>query len=440
MRLTRVLTLGVLVASVSSSAFAQGALDRLRQKARERADEKVDRLTDKALDTVECVVGDDDCVAEAKKDGKAVVVTDEDGKPLPASKQPKAGAAPTRASASAEEPAAQDPPAEAAKPGDAAWANFDFVPGERVLFADDFSKDRVGNFPQRLELARGNLEIVESAGKRWVRSTSLEGEVGIPLPEVLPQKFTMEFDFTFSDNFPIEVYPAAKFTEEELGSGTPISHVFLGPFSVGLHAGGRHLVESSPKIGGKSGNDLIGRPARARIHVDGKYVKVYINETRIANAPNGDLARANKIFIRMPGNEDTAVMIGNISVNAGGKSMYDAIMGAGRVATQGIFFDTGSDRIRPESTPTLREIGEMLKAHADLKLAVEGHTDNTGTAAANQSLSEKRAQAIVAYLKAEYGVAAERLQAKGLGQTRPAASNDTAEGRQQNRRVELVKQ
>ena len=439
MGVTRVLTLGLLVAAVSSSAFAQSALDRLRQKARERADEKIDKLTDKALDTIECVAGDDDCVAEAKKDGKTVVVTDEDGKPLPADKQPKPGAPATATPAAADEP----PPAqsaEAAKPGVAAWANFDFVPGERVLFADDFSKDRVGNFPQRLELARGNLEIVESAGRRWVRSKSLEGEVGIALPEALPQKFTMEFDFTFPENFPIEIYPAAKFTEEELGSGTPISHVFLSPFSVGLHAGGRHLVESSPKVGDKSGGDLVGRPARARIQVDGKYVKVYVNETRIANAPNGDLARANKIFIRMPGNEDNPVMVGNISVNAGGKSMYDAIMGAGRVATQGILFDTGSDRIRPESTPTLREIGEMLKEHADLKLAVEGHTDNTGNAAANQSLSEKRAQAIVAYLRTTYAVAADRLQAKGLGQTRPAGSNDTAEGRQQNRRVELVRQ
>ena len=61
-------------------------------------------------------------------------------------------------------------------------------------------------------------------------------------------------------------------------------------------------------------------------------------------------------------------------------------------------------------------------------------------AAANQLLSEKRAQAIVALLKSSYAVAADRLQAKGLGQTKPASSNDTLEGRQQNRRVELVKQ
>lgn len=427
-RFTRVLALGVLVAAVSGSANAQGALDRFKQKAKERVDQKTDKVMDKTLDTVECVAGDDDCVAAAKDSGKTVVLTDEDGKPLPANKE--RAAAPV-------EPAAQA--AESVRPGDGAWANFDFVPGERVLFSDDFSQDRVGNFPQRLELVRGNLEVVESVGKRWVRSKSLNGELGIPLPETLPQQFTMEFDFTFPENFPLTLYSAPQFVEEELGDASTTSHVFFGAFSVGLHADGRSLVESVPNVGGKSREALAGQPARARVQVDGKYVKVYINEDRVVSAPNGDLIRGNKIFIRMPASDDVPVLIGNISVNAGGKRMYDAIVSAGRVATQGIFFDSGSDRIRPESTPTLKEIGDMLRDHADLKLAVEGHTDNTGNAASNQTLSEKRAQAIVTYLKTAYGVAADRLQAKGLGQTKPAGSNDTSEGRQQNRRVELVK-
>ena len=64
---------------------------------------------------------------------------------------------------------------------------------------------------------------------------------------------------------------------------------------------------------------------------------------------------------------------------AGGKKLYDALAEKGRVATQGIYFDTGSDRIRPESTPTLKEIGTMLKDHPDLKLTIEGHTDNVGS-------------------------------------------------------------
>jgi outer membrane protein OmpA-like peptidoglycan-associated protein len=80
----------------------------------------------------------------------------------------------------------------------------------------------------------------------------------------------------------------------------------------------------------------------------------------------------------------------------------------------------------------------MLKSHSDLKLTIEGHTDNVGDAAANQALSDKRAAAVKAYL-VEKGIDASRLEAKGLGATKPKAGNDTAEGRQTNRRVELVK-
>lgn len=81
----------------------------------------------------------------------------------------------------------------------------------------------------------------------------------------------------------------------------------------------------------------------------------------------------------------------------------------------------------------------MLKEHADLRLMIEGHTDNVGSAVSNQKLSEKRAAAIKAALTSTYGVDAGRLETTGLGATKPAVSNETAEGRQSNRRVELVK-
>lgn len=81
----------------------------------------------------------------------------------------------------------------------------------------------------------------------------------------------------------------------------------------------------------------------------------------------------------------------------------------------------------------------MLKEHGDLKLAIEGHTDNVGAAASNQTLSEKRAAAVRQYLIDKYSIDGARLTAKGLGATKPVTSNDTPEGRQNNRRVDLVK-
>src|SRR5690606_39121260 len=83
--------------------------------------------------------------------------------------------------------------------------------------------------------------------------------------------------------------------------------------------------------------------------------------------------------------------------------------------------------------------GEMLKAHADLRIRIEGHTDNVGNPDFNQKLSERRATAVKTFLEKEYGIDGSRLEAQGFGDTRPVASNDTPEGRQANRRAELVK-
>jgi len=126
-------------------------------------------------------------------------------------------------------------------------------------------------------------------------------------------------------------------------------------------------------------------------------------------------------------------------VTADASTLSGEINKSGHVAVYGIHFDTGKAAILPDSENTLGEIVKMLQQNGSLKLRVEGHTDNQGSAAANQGLSEKRAQAVVAWLTA-HGVPAPRLSAQGLGQSKPVSDNATEEGRAKNRRVELVKQ
>jgi len=103
-----------------------------------------------------------------------------------------------------------------------------------------------------------------------------------------------------------------------------------------------------------------------------------------------------------------------------------------------INFDTNKSVIKDESKPIIAEIVKLLEADPELKLTVEGHTDNVGTAPANQKLSEARANSVVGALIGQ-GIAYDRLQPKGLGQTKPLTENTTEEGRAKNRRVELVK-
>jgi outer membrane protein OmpA-like peptidoglycan-associated protein len=131
-------------------------------------------------------------------------------------------------------------------------------------------------------------------------------------------------------------------------------------------------------------------------------------------------------------------MFTNLRIAEGGKPAKQMLAGEGRIVTHGILFDTGSDVIRPESGPTLRAILALLQEDPSLRFAVEGHTDNQGGPKVNGPLSERRAAAVNAWL-VKQGVSASRLTSKGLGQTKPIDTNDTAEGRANNRRVEFVK-
>lgn len=125
-----------------------------------------------------------------------------------------------------------------------------------------------------------------------------------------------------------------------------------------------------------------------------------------------------------------------ISVNA--EQMANALDTKGRVALYGIYFNTDSDQIKPESDPTLDQIAKLMRDRPGLRLLVVGHTDNTGSFDYNIDLSTRRAKAVVATLAEDHGVSSVRLKPWGVGYTVPRASNDSDVGQAQNRRVELV--
>ena len=107
------------------------------------------------------------------------------------------------------------------------------------------------------------------------------------------------------------------------------------------------------------------------------------------------------------------------------------------VAIYGVLFDFNKSTLQDGSEPVLQQILDILKKNPAQKIEVQGHTDNVGGDAYNQTLSEARAKAIAAWLVA-HGVAADRLTAKGFGKTRPIADNATEQGRAKNRRVEIA--
>lgn len=409
--------------TTATDAAAQGGLfgrakRRAEDAAKRKADEKTDRAVDAAINSVTCVVGDAECIAQAEADGKSVTVTDEEGKPLPAKRQP----ARIDAEDATEEAAAAKP----AVVGAGAWANYDFQPGETPLLVEDLRNDPVGDFPRRLEASEGNGEIVEWNGRRWLRlNGSNNNVVLLPARRALPERFTLEFTMA-SQAGECWVYP----------SGTQAgTHLHFGA----EHDGGLRRADGR-ELGVRAANSSkLGTAFTARVMIDGKYVKSYADEKRLVNAPNVEFDRGDAILLYCSGTDDKPMHITDIRLAAGGRKLYDVLAEKGRVATQGIYFDTGADRIRPESTPTLKEIAALLSEHPELRLTIEGHTDDVGAAPANLALSQRRADAVKAALVTTFGVAADRLETKGIGAARPAAANATPEGRQQNRRVELVK-
>lgn len=117
--------------------------------------------------------------------------------------------------------------------------------------------------------------------------------------------------------------------------------------------------------------------------------------------------------------------------------MWDTLKKDGFIALQ-INFDTNKAVIKQESLPLVRQIVELMRSQPGLKVSIEGHTDSQGTPAANKTLSQDRAKAVVAAVAAE-GISSDRMGAVGWGQEKPVADNRTEDGRAKNRRVELVK-
>jgi OOP family OmpA-OmpF porin len=148
------------------------------------------------------------------------------------------------------------------------------------------------------------------------------------------------------------------------------------------------------------------------------------------------------VWVSADGNEYRLTIVEkkllNQQVVADPKAMAGDIMKEGHVAVYGIYFDTDSDKIKPESDATLKAIADMLKANPSLKVYVVGHTDMTGTLEHNMDLSSRRAGSVMNALVSKYGITASRLQAKGVGPLCPVASNKNEDGRTKNRRVELV--
>lgn len=332
--------------------------------------------------------------------------------------------------APAEAPAAA--PASAAAGGSVSTVStkFDYVPGDSVLFMDDFTQDELGEFPQRWRLVGGTFEVAEMEGERWLRCTSVDGTVRMKVEgmETLPEFWTLEFDFYATEPM------GSALTVRALGNSG--SRVWEATYPQGKDLAFRTgeifstTPIEAPSIAGRHHVMFMAR---------GTAIKAYMNRQRLASVPEYAQAAGAPSTLEIRLWAPTQPMIANVRFAEGCRPPKD-MLAEGKLVTHGIFFATGSDVVMPESAPVLRQIASYMESNAAVKLLIMGHTDNIGSAESNLDLSRRRAASVAKVLSTELKVPADRLATDGKGDTEPISNNDKPEGRAMNRRVEFAKQ
>jgi len=171
-----------------------------------------------------------------------------------------------------------------------------------------------------------------------------------------------------------------------------------------------------------------------------------IAEQNVSAAWNADKVTRLQMSITTLVNSTTGLVGARTAMAAAGSTLDERLtrLGAQTTGTEvtirlpgSVLFDFDSAQIRPDAERTLTEVAEVLKAYGQRPMRIEGHTDSIASDDYNLKLSERRAQSVQAWLASRGGVKA-ALATKGWGESKPAATNDTVAGRQQNRRVEVI--
>lgn len=381
---------------------AQSILDKIKSKTKQRADNKVDNAIDKGLDKVED--------ASKEKNNQA----DNSNNTSDQKQNSNSSSAPSLK----------------------VYQNYDFVPGDKILFEDNFIGDQDGEFPAHWELKGGQAVLNKVAtGEEALFLT--DGNYVVVAPRMKTQNyltdpFTIEYDFFAQKETSFGLITDFKTKNE--GEEVPL---YISFSEVSLTPVGSNVITK-----GATGQDWTENFRNKWHHIaiacKNHQLKIYIDQNRILVIPDTHADFVSVVFEGI-GETDHPIIFKNVRIASGGDmNMIGKKFTAAKIVTHGINFDIDKATIKPESMGTLNMIIQVMKDNPDIKFEVDGHTDNSGTAAHNLTLSQQRADAVKDQL-VKMSIDASRLSAKGFGDSKPISDNTSLEGKANNRRVEFVK-
>ena len=323
----------------------------------------------------------------------------------------------------------------------------DFKRGEVILFEDDFTSEVVGEFPSKWDLLDGGAEVKTLGGIKAVEVTN-NGVITPLIKEpgaYLPEEFTIEYDFYYWDEKEDVGLNDIKLC---LGSNTDRSE-WSGDYGENcafalIHGvcaeWGHHAYYNNDS--GTGDTKDVGFEYKFKqgwhhvaLSFNKRAMKVYFDGNRVINLPN--VKQPTWMSFQVPFDYTNLTFIRNVVIAKGAVELYDRNEQS-MTAVEKAIAETGKATLKPESMEEIMKVAEYMKKNPSARFEVQGHTDNQGSDAVNDPLSQQRAEAVVKALE-EQGVDPFNLRAVGKGSHEPVAENTTDEGRAKNRRVEFIK-
>ncbi|WP_188505102.1 OmpA family protein [Parapedobacter pyrenivorans] len=345
----------------------------------------------------------------------------------------------------------------------ASYGKFDFIPGDNVIAIEDFAQDAVGDFPAKWNTnSSGEVRTIEGREGKWLALTT-KGSVTPDFITELPENFTLEFDLAVTPDY--SYYDASLWISMASFSGSS-GFTAWTQFGAGKKDGvvvTIHPQDAGGAAKGRSGysfweggkvtmeNDMGALDAfnnkdknivKISIWRQNQRLRFYVDETKVWDLPRAfakDVQYNGLVFDRDGAAEGNQYLISNLRLAVGTPDTRSKLIKEGKFSTTGIYFNSGSAVIKPESYGILKEIATVLEENAAVHVSIIGYTDGDGSDELNLKLSKARAEAVKAALDGEFGISGDRMQTDGKGESEPVGDNSTPTGRAQNRRVEFIK-